>query len=408
LWVILSAVVLRQVAFWMALVATAFAACTRVEQSGPPAKVPIASGGFGGEPTEPGSRAGAGGDGGGGAPSGPGGAPAAIELGLWPTFASDPQQPSDVQAVSAAVSALSVGSTTLPIAERWDSLSGATGTPRRVTWDRLDAMIKPYRGRGGNVALCIGIVDRQDAAWPFASDLEGEAALSAMQRTVDEVLARYAAQLSHLCFGYELDRYLAKVSRESGRRLLEFLEQSIAYASQHPMRSPRTAIGAAITLGALSEASDAPLDELLLGDEVVAVYDPLDAHAKLKRPEAVADEIAAALETLSSRPGIALPLTLFEAGYPSAEDAGATEDSQLAFYDSLFTGLAAHRDALGFIGIFGLGDRAAADCDAEAVLFGGSTTAQAARALVRCSMGLRADRDKPAWPSVLAAFSRFR
>jgi hypothetical protein len=399
-------VALRQFVFWIALVGGAFAACTRVEQSGPPPKVPIASGGFGGEPSGAGSAAGDGGGSAGGEPVGIGGAPAAIELGLWPTFASDPQQANDAQAVLAAVSALSLGSTTLLVSERWDALSGSTGSPRLVTWDRLDAMVKPYRGRGGDIALCIDIVDRQQAAWPFAGALEGEAALAAMRRTVDELLTRYAAQLSHLCFGYELDRYLSKVSRDSGQRLLAFVKQAIAYASEHPMRSSRTAIGAAITLGALTDAGDAPLDELLLGDEVVAVYDPLDAHAQLKLPEAVADEISAALETLDSRPGIALPLTLFEVGYPSASSAGSSEDMQSSFFDALFAGVAAHRDALGFVGIFGLGDRAAADCAAEAALFGGGAAAEEKRALVRCSMGLRAEGEKPALASVLAAFSR--
>src|SRR6185369_9745677 len=132
-------------------------------------------------------------------------------------------------------------------------------------------------------------------AWPFEGELDTEAASAAMQRTVDEVFTRYAAQLSHLCFGYELDRYLSKVSSGSRARLLSFLKQSIAYASQHPMRGSRTRIGAAITLGALSQATDAPLDDLLLGDEVVAVYDPLDDHAELKPPGSVADELSAAL-----------------------------------------------------------------------------------------------------------------
>ena len=71
---------------------------------------------------------------------------------------------------------------------------------------------------------------------------------------------------------------------------------------------------------------------------------------------------------------------------------------------------------VSFVGAFGLGDRAAADCEAEAASFGGTTSAQAQRALVRCSMGLRAETaddpavttDKLAWPAVIAAVSRYR
>jgi hypothetical protein len=408
LWAILPEVELPRFAIPIVFLGLAFGACTRVKQAGPSANIPIAGGGFAGEPSDPGVMPGIGGSPAGGEPNGPGGAPASVEFGLWPTFASNSQQSSDVQAVLASVSALAVGSPTLPLSERWDSLSGSTGSPRVVTWNRLDAMSKPYRERGASMALCIGIVDRENAAWPFEGELDTEAASSAMQRTIDEVFTRYAAQLSHLCFGYELDRYLAKVSSGSRVRLLSFLKQSIAYASQHPMRGSRTRIGAAITLGALSQATDAPLDDLLLGDEVVAVYDPLDVHAELKPPGSVAAELSAALETITSQPGVALPLTLFEVGYPSSSAAGSSEADQLAYYDSLFDAVASRRDALGLVGVFGLGDRAAADCEAEAALFGDGLDGQAERALVRCSMGLRAESDKAAWSSVLAAFSRFR
>ena len=342
------------------------------------------------------------------------GAPSAIDVGVWPTFVADPQQSSDVQAVLASVTALSIGASTLPLAERWDELSGATGSPRAVAWSRLDAMTQPYRDHDGMVALCIGIVDRQAAAWPEGVDLATDAASSAIERTIDEVYLRYATHLSHLCFGYEVDRYLAKASSSGQKRLLSFLAHAVDYASHHPLRTARTAIGTAITLSALSGTS-AAVDKLLLGDEVVAVYDPLDATATLKPPESVADEVATALRTLAAAPGATRALTLFEVGYPSARDAGSSEKAQKRYYDALFGVLDASRQGVAFVGAFGLGDRAAADCELEAADFGGTPAEQAQRAVVRCSMGLRAETadpplttDKLAWPSVVAAVSRYR
>jgi hypothetical protein len=389
-----------------------FAACTSVEETGPPANVAFGGDGFGGEPSVPVVEVGGAGEASAGQPSVAGAAAADFELGLWPTFPADPERPSDIQAVEAAVAALASGSKTLPVAERWDALSGSTGSPRLVTWTRLDAMIKPYRDRGGNVALCVAVVDRQDPAWPLSEELDSEAARSAMRRTIDEILARYAGQLTHLCFGYELDRYLARVSSAARRRLLDFLRESIAYASAHPLRGLRTAIGAAVTLEALSSPTDVPLDELLIGDEIVAVYDPLDRNAQLKPPASIVDELAGALETLATGAGSPLPLSVLELGYPSSEDAGASETDQSDFYSALFAALGARREALSFLGIYGLADRAASDCEAEAPHFGGSKAAQAERALVRCAMGLRAETTgpgkKPAWDSVLGAFSRYR
>ena len=59
-------------------------------------------------------------------------------------------------------------------------------------------------------------------------------------------------------------------------RCSRFLKHAVDYASRHPLRRPQTAIGTAVTLQALRATSSVPLGELLLGDEVVAVYDPLD------------------------------------------------------------------------------------------------------------------------------------
>ncbi len=380
-----------------------------------PPSVSIGDGGGAGEPGRgSGSAAGHGGDGDGGARIGDGGGPGTIELGVWPTFAANAQQSRDVQAVVASVSALSIGAMTLPLAEPWNQLSGATGSPRAVTWSRLDAMTQPFRDRGGNVALCIGIVDRETAAAPLGGNWDSAEVLAALERTIDEVYAHYSASLSHLCFGYELDRYLATTSKADQTRLLALLKHAVDYASQHPLRdAARTAIGNAITLGSLAGAGAAPLDDLMLGDEVVAVYDPLDAQMKLKAPESIVPEVEAALETLAAAAGPRLALTLFEVGYPSAGAVGSSEEAQKSYYDALFGLLDARRaegdgKALGFVGVFGLGDRAATDCEAEALTFGGQPDAQAQRALVRCSMGLRAENDKLARQVVAAALSRYR
>lgn len=405
---------LRHFVVLLVVAGSAFGACTRVESPSPSPNVPLGDGGAAGESFGgAGSLAGDAGAGSGGEYVSTGGAPGTIELGIWPTFAADPNGSRDVQAVLASVSTLSLGSTTLPLAERWDQLAGATGSPRALTWTRLDAMTQPFRERGSNVALCIGVVDREQPAWPFSNDLDSEAAASAIERTIDETYTRYGTTLSHLCFGYELDRYLALASTDERARLLVFLTHAVDYASHHPARRPNTAIGTAVTLQGLTD--DAALGDFLLGDEVVAVYDVLDADASLKPPASVVDEVTAALGVLDVAPGPKRLLTLFEVGYPSTADLGSSEKVQRSYYSGLFGLLDTRRDAFGFVGIYGLGDRSAADCEAEALVFGGSTDAEvaAAWASARCSMGLRAERpapatDKLASAEVLAALARFR
>src|SRR5690606_25698190 len=121
-------------------------------------------GGFAGPEGGSGSLDGQGGDGSGGTSVSVGGGPGSIELGIWPTFAPQEGESEDVAAVLASIAALSAGSATLPLYERWDTLSGATGSPRAVAWARLDDMIAPYRERQHGVALCIGLVDRSARA----------------------------------------------------------------------------------------------------------------------------------------------------------------------------------------------------------------------------------------------------
>lgn len=403
-------VALRHFVVLLATLVGASAACTRVEPASSSPDVPLGDGGTAGEAAGgAGSLAGAAGAGGDGEYLGEGGALGAIELGVWPTFAAEPNGSRDVQAVLASVSTLSLGSGTLPLYERWDQLSGATGSPRALTWSRLDAMSEPFRERGDNVALCIGVVDREQPAWPFSGDLDSAAGLSAIERTIDEVYGRYAASLSHLCFGYELDRYLELASADERAQLLAFLSHAVDYARRHPLHKSKTAIGTAVTLHGLS--SDDALADFILGDEVVAVYDALDADAVLKPPGSVVDEVSAALSVLDAAPGPARALTLFEVGYPSGSDAGSSEKLQRSYYEALFGLLDTRRDAFGFVGINGLANRSAADCEAEALVFGGSTDTEvaAAWASARCSMGLRAGAaDKLAWPAVAAALSRFR
>jgi hypothetical protein len=315
-----------------------------------------------------------------------------------------------VQAVLAAVSSLSVGASTLPMAERWDQLSGATGSPRAATWNRLDAMSKPFRDRGAGVAFCIDIVDRTQRAWPFKGELDSPSATSAIERTIDEVFARYSTRLSHLCFGSELDRYLLAATQDDQDRLLQFLKHAVDYASRHPQRRPQTAIGAAVTLQALSQPTSVPLDELLLGDEAVAVYDPLDEEGALKSPESVVDEVTGALDTLAAATGPKLALTLLDVGYPSSRAIGSSEQQQLSYFRALFGLLDTRRGDFGFVGVYGLADRVDADCEAEALAFtfDGDPVLTQAWATARCSMGLRAETYKLAWPELTAALSRFR
>jgi hypothetical protein len=142
----------------------------------------------------------------------------------------------------------------------------------------------------------------------------------------------------------------------------------------------------------------------------------LDDKAALKPPESIADEVTAALATIAAAGGPALPLSLFEVGYPSSSSVGSSEKAQRSFYDALFTALDEHRDEVAFVGILGMGDRAEADCEAEAATFGGGASEQAKRALARCSMGLRAEpeasaqteTEKLAWLAVLAGLSAYR
>jgi len=390
-------------------------ACTRLEQAATKPPVSI-QGGFAGEGAGgEGSFAGEGGESNGGSPPSLGGAPATIELGVWPSFAAEPDTDPDALAVLSAVSALSAGSAVLPLVERWDALSGATGSPRAVAWANLDAQALPYRDAGRKVALCIAVLDRSLDARPFAGELDTPAARSALERTIDEAFAHFSTELTQLCLGYELDRFVAEIRPAERAQLLAFLEHAVKYATEHSQRSPTTTIGVAVTLEAIATGMPSGIDDFTqLGSAVIAVYDPLTASSELKAPESVASDLEAALARIEeTRPAgdVVRPFSLFEAGYPSAQALGSSERAQKLFFQALLDTLDASRGQVVSASLFGLGDRAAEQCDTEAPAFGGVLgSAQASRSLARCSSGLWAEADQPklAWSVVLAALSKYR
>jgi hypothetical protein len=399
----LSAQRLVLLAGWLA-----FASCTHVEDARPPVGLSVSgSGGSGQSEAGASGEAGEGGDGSGGDGISFSGAPATEELGLWPTFASREGDDADADAVLAAASALSAGSRTLPLYVKWNDLAATNGSSLTPALLRLDALIEPYRDQGKRVALCLGIVDRAEPAWPFAVPLADADAGSAVDVTIDELLARYGDVLSHLCFGYEVDRYLEHASASDAKLVSELLHHAVAHAQEAAL--PGTAIGVAVTLEAVA-TSAAVLDGLPRGDEIVAVYDPLLSDGSLREPNDVKDQLGAALDQLANEEA-RLPLALFEAGYPAV-----TEQAQRAFFEALFATLDARTRELSFIGLFGLGDRATAICDAEALSYGpASPELRSARSLARCSIGLRASptpgatpRPRLAWPMAVSALSRYR
>jgi hypothetical protein len=391
--------------------------CTRVEDVGAPSNTPIAEGG-GTNDAEgaAGSSAGEARGGVGGDVVTLAGAPSSAPVALWPTYAA-PASSAEAGAALAAVAALSAGSLLLPVSERWDTLSGPRGSPRAATWQRLAAMVEPYRQRDGELALCIGVVDRASPAWPFASDLTSDAALSAMRRTIDEVYARYAGELSLLCFGYQVDRYWQQASPSERSALGAFLAAAVEYASEHRRRSrTRTSVGVAVSLETLGAEPLVDVDELRLGDVVVAVYDPLDGDHALKAPASIEDEVAAAVATIAGRDAERRPLVLMEVGYPTSRAVGSSQALQREFVERLVSALDGAGDAVSGAYLNGLNDGDGAACEAEALAFrplvegeaGQVADERSIRALVRCSMGLRAENAEPklAWPTALDALSR--
>jgi hypothetical protein len=189
------------------------------------------------------------------------------------------------------------------------------------------------------------------------------------------------------------------------------LEEAVRYAREHMQRvEARTAVGVAVSLEALISTATVDVDELRLGDVVVAVYDPLDENDELKPPSSIAVELPAALNGIAERDAQARPLVLFEVGYPSSEQLGSSQADQLAHLTNLLETLETNSAVVSNALLYGSDDRSAEDCEAEAAAFGVpfAMAAGSARALTRCSMGLRAENAQPklAWASALSALSR--
>jgi hypothetical protein len=101
------------------------------------------------------------------------------------------------------------------------------------------------------------------------------------------------------------------------------------------------------------------------------------------------------------------PVILQAAGYPSAMEAGGSDEKQRLFFETLFDALAPRRAAFPFVNVVELHDPSPFACDARVIAQGEDPAGAFAR--FACSLGLfdQAGEDKPAWMAVATGAATF-
>jgi hypothetical protein len=260
-----------------------------------------------------------------------------------------------------------------------------------------------YTAHGKQVLFNLALVDRAADGRPpplAALPWSDPAVIGAVHAAVDQIVGSFDG-LAYLTFGRDADVYLGAHPAERGS--FEALARgACAYAGAHP--APPLPIGAGVGFSFEgATASDPSFLELLdAGPIVVLSYIPGLADGQAPP----ASGVAGALDGMAALAG-GRPVVLQAAGYPSAMEAGSSDEKQRLFFETLFDALGPRRAAFPFVNVVELHDPSTAACEARVTAQGEDPGGAFAR--FACSLGLfdQAGADKPAWMEVATGAAAF-
>jgi hypothetical protein len=165
------------------------------------------------------------------------------------------------------------------------------------------------------------------------------------KRLLDYVFSQLPdLELSCLAIGNEIDGYLG-TDKKRWQEYSKFFAEVSAYA-----RTKRAGliVGSKIGFGGLTkDARDLSRDIIGVSDAVMLTYYPLNPDFTVKEPEVVHEDFATLVELFPGK-----PIYMLEAGYPSSELLGSSEDEQATFVREIFKAWdthAAHVKLLDFL-----------------------------------------------------------
>lgn len=275
------------------------------------------------------------------------------------------------------------------IPQQWDEVEP---TPGRFESPMLAIVDEHYPRLGLKVVIALNPIDTTSTRLP--ADLKDTAfddprLVARYLRAVDFVLGELPqVELVAFSVGNEVDAVLG----EDPARWAAYTRFFRAAAKYVRSKRPGVPVGVKLTYGALTQPATRELARALNAhaDAVFATYYPLDADARVRKPEAVPADLAGLLE------GTDKPLYLLEAGYPSSADVGSSKARQTAFVRELFAAWDTHRARIPALNLVWVHDLTPEEVQAYSRYYGSEAKGFVA---FLASLGLRSHtgKPKPAW-----------
>lgn len=284
--------------------------------------------------------------------------------------------------------ALGAGMDATSLSLPWDEIEHAPGEYANPFPSIANAF---YPSHGVSLSLTLSVIDTNNTRVP--GDLAGRPfddpeVIGRFNGAMDWVLAEMPdVRLDVLAIGNEIDGTLR--TPDDWARYRRFLEATAAHARA---RRPGLRVGSKAMFGGLTGLAQAELQALnTVTDVVLATYYPLEGDFAPRDLSVVRGDLDRLVALYPGR-----PLMLLEAGYPSGDLCGGSDDRQAAFVREVFGWWDAHRTDVEMITFTWLTDIP----ESEVIRYGGyyGVDLQCFAEYLR-TLGLRtsASADKPAF-----------
>jgi hypothetical protein len=231
----------------------------------------------------------------------------------------------------AFILAKSVGMQVTNLSVQWDELEP---TPGHYTSpdDLLQNANTFFPTQDIAISLMVGPIDTNNLRLP--PDLVGKPfddpeVIARFERLLDYVFTQIPdLELTSLSIGNEIDGYLG-TDKKLWQQYTNFFRETSAYAKT---KRSNLVVGSKLGFGGLTgNAHELSSTLIRASDAVMLTYYPLGPDFSVRNPEVVNEDFAKLVALFPDK-----PIYILEAGYPSSELLGSSQEKQATFVQTIF------------------------------------------------------------------------
>jgi hypothetical protein len=243
---------------------------------------------------------------------------------------------------------------------------GMQATNISVQWDELEPLPNQYTDpdtwlQNANgffptqniaVSLMVGFIDTNNLRLPAYlanKSFDDPEVVERFKRLLDYIFTKIPnLELTSLSIGNEIDGYL-ETDEKLWQEYTNFFKEVSSYAKT---KRPDLIVGSKLGFGGLTGNAYTLSSELVkASDAVMLTYYPLEPDFSVRHPDVVFEDFAKLVELFPEK-----PIYILEAGYPSSDLLGSSEEKQAAFVQNIFRAWDKHATRIKLVDFLWLHD----------------------------------------------------